>query len=155
MESRRKKSLAFLLLAAVLSVSGAACAASRPIALEVTLPVANYSPMMSSVPGLPIAIRAESGAAVELTVGQGELLRWGQDTESKVLPQGSSLSFESSGNERTFYWSPLLDGSGAVVEIPAGTPLRVTVTATIAGRPTKVTVVEISMNEGFYTAKVA
>jgi len=142
-----------LLLAAALALVPTACAATRPVTLEVTLPVPSYSLMMDSVPGLPITILAEDGAQVQETAAQGDLERWGADTGSKVMSQGSTVTFTSSGAARTFYWSPLLDGNGGTVSIPVSDALQVTVTATMAGRTTNVLHVLISKNEGFYTAK--
>jgi hypothetical protein len=146
--------LSALLLLASLLLAATACSVTKPVSLDVQFPVAKYSLMMSSVPGLPLEIRAEKGAQVQAIVSEGDFLRWGPETDSKVLSKGRNYTFEATSDATTLYWSPLLDGSGGRVEIASGKSLRVTVTATMPDRPTHTVIVLISMDDNTYSAKV-
>ncbi len=76
--------------------------------VEIMLPT--YSPLMSSVPGLPFDIRFETPQGeeiapdrIEVTIDQGSLCTWNQVT-FKVEEKGEAVTLKES---MTLYWSPL------------------------------------------------
>lgn len=69
---------------------------------HVQLPLGKYSPLMSSVPGLPISITAEGADVIAVTVTEGSFALW-SPLASKVILKGKSLSV-ASGTK--IYWSP-------------------------------------------------
>lgn len=76
---------------------------------HVQLPLGKYSPLMSSVPGLPISIAAEGADAIAVTVTEGSLSLWSPPA-SKVINKGKSMT-AASGTK--LYWSPLNDQTPA------------------------------------------
>ena len=62
-----------------------------------------YSAFMSSVPGYPFEF-SYPDAKIEVTVNNGELCLWGNETDSKVIGKGKSYTINNSGK---IYWSPL------------------------------------------------
>ncbi|NMO95038.1 hypothetical protein [Paenibacillus lemnae] len=71
---------------------------------NVDFPLGQYSPTMSSVPGLPLTITAEDADQIELTASGGKFVLW-NTTDYKVREQGRTVSV-SSGDK--VYWSPPL-----------------------------------------------
>lgn len=81
--------------------------ATKELRSAVTLPLDKYSPMMSSVPGLPVKIEfpdswIASGYEVIVTCNNGILLSW-NPPDYVVKEQGKSFKLSSSS---TLYWSP-------------------------------------------------
>lgn len=82
--------------------------ATKELRSAVTLPLERYSPMMSSVPGLPVKVEfpaswTASGYDVIVTCNNGILLSW-NPPDYVVKEQGKSFKLSSSS---TIYWSPL------------------------------------------------
>ena len=76
--------------------------------VEVLLP--EYTPLTSSVPGLPFTFgTGEYGYGISITVDNGELLGWNQETGS-ITHYGKSAACNSG---ETLYWSPIDKGSTA------------------------------------------
>lgn len=74
--------------------------------VEVLLP--EYTPLTSSVPGLPFTFgTGEYGYDISITVDNGELLGWNQETGS-ITHYGKSAACSSG---ETLYWSPIDEGS--------------------------------------------
>ena len=78
--------------------------------IEVTVELPNYSPLMSSVPGLPFDIQfiepkvdEVKPDTIEVTVDQGSLCTWDQVTFI-VEEKGKEATIQQS---TTLYWSPL------------------------------------------------
>lgn len=81
--------------------------ATKELRSAVTLPLDRYSPMMSSVPGLPVKVEfpaswTASGYDVIVTCNNGILLSW-NSPDYVVKEQGKSFKLSSSS---TIYWSP-------------------------------------------------
>lgn len=81
--------------------------ATKELRSAVTLPLDRYSPMMSSVPGLPVKVEfpaswIASGYEINLTCKNGVLLTW-NPPDYAVKEQGKSFKISSSS---TLYWSP-------------------------------------------------
>lgn len=81
--------------------------ATKELRSAVTLPLDKYSPMMSSVPGLPVKVEfpaswKASGYEVIATCNNGSLLSW-NPPNYLVNEQGKSFKLSSSS---TLYWSP-------------------------------------------------
>jgi hypothetical protein len=96
------------------------------LAPDVQVLLAKYSPLMSSVPGLPFTIDMPDDLPVDtirVTVDNGALCEWDQATGA-VTQKGSAAEITAGG---TIYWSPL-DGDSADV-----TEATVTVEAAAGG----------------------
>lgn|GEM_PF-4724857 len=81
--------------------------ATEELRTAVKMPMDLYSPMMSSVPGLPVEVKfldswKESGYDVIVTCNNGMLLSW-NPPDYVVNEQGKSFKLSSSS---TIYWSP-------------------------------------------------
>lgn len=70
--------------------------------IVISLPLPQYSPLMSSVPGLPIRISAEKSDRILITTAEGSLLTWTAPA-SAVEDNGKTLQIRSG---ETVYWSP-------------------------------------------------
>jgi hypothetical protein len=73
---------------------------------DVKVLLAKYSPLMSSVPGLPFTIGISDGSGVDtirVSVDGGGLCEWDQAT-GVVTQRGTSAGMAAGG---TIYWSPL------------------------------------------------
>ena len=112
----------------------------------VSVPLAKYSPLMSSVPGLPFTVDIAGEAehvSVKISVNQGELNEW--DRETGVVTSGGQLLSISPGE--TIYWSPGPESNASDITITIETSGH----GAIAGRQ------EISITqdkEGYYQATV-
>jgi hypothetical protein len=118
--------------------------------LDVNFPVAKYALLMSSVPGLPLDITTMDGVQVQVTVDQGELLRWGPETDSKVISEGHAATFTGSA---TIYWSPM-SGDPAVSEGQWPANARITVTATANGKTASTMIVDVTSEGIYYSAAI-
>ena len=69
--------------------------------------IESYSPLMSSVPGMPFEISYE-GAEINISVDKGNILYWdgSKKGDSKVYNQGKNCTFNDS---HEIYWSPSYD----------------------------------------------
>ena len=69
--------------------------------------IESYSPLMSSVPGMPFEISYE-GAEINISVDKGDILYWdgSKEGDSKVYNQGKNCTFNDS---HEIYWSPSYD----------------------------------------------
>ena len=69
--------------------------------------IESYSPLMSSVPGMPFEISYE-GAEINISVDKGDILYWdgSKEENSKVYNQGKNCTFNDS---HKIYWSPSYD----------------------------------------------
>lgn len=81
--------------------------ATEELRTAVKMPMDKYSPMMSSVPGLPVEVEfldswKDSGYDVIVTCNNGILLSW-NPPDYVVNEQGNSFKLSSSS---TIYWSP-------------------------------------------------
>lgn len=81
--------------------------AAEELRTSVKMPMDKYSPMMSSVPGLPIEVEfldswKEAGYDVIVTCNNGIFLSW-NPPDYVVNAQGTSFKLSSSS---TIYWSP-------------------------------------------------
>lgn len=72
--------------------------------------IESYSPLMSSVPGMPFEISYE-GAEINISVDKGNILYWdgSKEGDSKVYNQGKNCTFNDS---HKIYWSPSYDEDG-------------------------------------------
>ncbi len=72
--------------------------------------IESYSPLMSSVPGMPFEISYE-GAEINISVDKGDILYWdgSKEGDSKVYNQGKNCTFNDS---HKIYWSPSYDEDG-------------------------------------------
>ena len=72
--------------------------------------IESYSPLMSSVPGMPFEISYE-GAEINIRVDKGDILYWdgSKKGDSKVYNQGKNCTFNDS---HEIYWSPSYDEDG-------------------------------------------
>lgn len=90
---------------------------AEPVSLapDVKVLLAKYSPLMSSVPGLPFTINILDGStaeAIRIAVNGGTLCEWDQAT-GVVAQKGNSAEIAAGG---TIYWSPLGEGSSDICE---------------------------------------
>lgn len=81
--------------------------ATEELRTAVKMPMDMYSPMMSSVPGLPVEVEfldswKDSGYDINVTCNNGILLSW-NPPDYVVNEQGNSFKLSSSS---TIYWSP-------------------------------------------------
>ncbi|WP_141505259.1 hypothetical protein [Paenibacillus luteus] len=72
---------------------------------NVQLPLGQYSPLMSSVPGLPITIASDEADDIVVAVSEGNLSLW-SPSDSKVHPKGKQLHAQPG---ITVYWSPSVE----------------------------------------------
>ncbi len=76
---------------------------------EIELLLANYSPHMSCVPGLPFKIELNNVNnlidELLITTDTGEILTWNQET-GKVKTKGKMTSLNSTN---TLYWTPVFE----------------------------------------------
>jgi hypothetical protein len=87
---------------------------------DVKVLLAKYSPLMSSVPGLPFTVGlTEDDMAVtdtdslNIIADKGELIQWNQDT-GIVSPADQSVAVEGETfRQKTIYWSPVSYGEEA------------------------------------------
>lgn len=78
--------------------------------LNTKILIESYSPLMSSVPGMPFEISYE-GAEINISVDKGDILYWdgSKEGDSKVYNQGKNCTFNDS---HKIYWSPSYDEEG-------------------------------------------
>lgn len=78
--------------------------------LNTKILIESYSPLMSSVPGMPFEISYE-GAEINISVDKGDILYWdgSKEGDSKVYNQGKNCTFNDS---HKIYWSPSYDEDG-------------------------------------------
>lgn len=78
--------------------------------LNTKILIESYSPLMSSVPGMPFEISYE-GAEINISVDKGDILYWdgSKEGDSKVYNQGKNCTFNDS---HKIYWSPSYDENG-------------------------------------------
>ena len=78
--------------------------------LNTKILIESYSPLMSSVPGMPFEISYE-GAEINISVDKGNILYWdgSKKGDSKVYNQGKNCTFNDS---HKIYWSPSYDEDG-------------------------------------------
>ena len=78
--------------------------------LNTKILIESYSPLMSSVPGMPFEISYE-GAEINISVDKGNILYWdgSKEGDSKVYNQGKNCTFNDS---HKIYWSPSYDEDG-------------------------------------------
>ncbi|MCA0758729.1 hypothetical protein KP806_27100 [Paenibacillus sp. N4] len=74
---------------------------------NVELPLGNYSPIMSSVPGLPLQIGSSEADSISVLAEHGTLAEWSPPA-SKVINKGSNASIKPG---ETLYWSPMSEAS--------------------------------------------
>jgi len=98
-----------------LSVNYKEDAISTVLIPKVEVLLANYSPLISSVPGLPFSFDfndSDSGSlkpdSIKVTIDYGELLTWNMET-GIVSFEGTSISGQTGD---TLYWSPLIPLNG-------------------------------------------
>ncbi|MDF2671281.1 MAG: hypothetical protein K0R67_3587 [Paenibacillus sp.] len=78
---------------------------------NVTFPLGQYSPLMSSVPGFPIRIVVEEADLIQLRVTDGNLLSW-TPPNFQVRNKGRETDIRSGD---TIYWSPLTGSSDSPI----------------------------------------
>lgn len=76
-----------------------------PLKPNVQLPLGQYSPLMSSVPGLPITIASDEADDIIVAVSEGSLSLW-SPSDSKVHTKGKQLHAQPG---ITVYWSPSVE----------------------------------------------
>lgn len=72
---------------------------------NVEFPLGKYSPLMSSVPGFPLAISSEEAESVTLKSTHGSFSQWTAST-SRILQKGRTVTILPG---ETLYWSPLAE----------------------------------------------
>ena len=96
----------FLVLATVLLIIVMTGCSIPEVKVEVSSSIEFYSPVMSSVPGLPINVNVEVSInepydiSIEMKTDNGTILEWGSDM--KVNDMGQSVIY----HDGTRYWSP-------------------------------------------------
>lgn len=96
-----------------------------------------YSPMMSSIPGLPFRFNTEDDCEMEVSVDKGVLCRW--DITSGIVTQCGKKAPCAKGN--ILYWSPLPENGKAVKNA------NITVTAIHDGKTVGKQNIYISSND--------
>lgn len=118
----------------------------KTLPLSVKLPLDKYSPLMSSVPGLPVEVEGTIQATIQIKVNAGEIILWGADTESKVISRGKEYSITLMESEKfTFYWSPLNDQASNA---------EVTINSTYNDLTAKPIHLKISSKDSMYSAEI-
>ncbi len=77
---------------------------------DIKIPLAKYTPLMSSVPGLPFTVDLAGDdniniEAINISADYGELNKWNRET-GVVSSQGQSATIDTG---ETIYWSPITD----------------------------------------------
>jgi hypothetical protein len=125
------------------TLPGASPDSPRP---SVEIGMAQYSPMMSSVPGYPFTCRGEHVASVTYIADNGEMLLWGPD-DYKVKPQGKQVSVKAG---ETVYWSALTEAQ----ETAAQASITVTIRMDGGKEYTRRISIEQTQESGYYKATV-
>jgi len=136
-----------------LSVNYKEDAISTVLTPKVEVLLANYSPLISSVPGLPFSFNfndSDSGSlkpdSIKVTIDYGELLTW--NTETGIVNfEGKSISIQTGA---TLYWSPLISINGDEVVEKA----QIAVTAMKDGKEIGKQTIYITEIDGDYYATV-
>lgn len=81
---------------------------------NVELPLGKYTPIMSSVPGLPLQIGSSEADSISVIAEHGTLIEW-SPTTSKVIVKGKKVSIKPG---TTLYWSPMSE-AGELVRDPS------------------------------------
>ena len=95
-----------LLMVLVISLLAATGCSGMKVDVDISCPIDFYSPMMSSVPGMPIDVVVtvpddrDYDVTIIIEADFGTMLEWGSDM--KVNAMGKSVKY----HEGTRYWSP-------------------------------------------------
>lgn len=123
---------------------------------DVKVLLAAYSPLMSSVPGLPFTFSLNSSGdnslqadSMKITVDNGELLSWDIGT-GIVTSKGTSVSCK---NGETLYWSPLSTTDSQRTNITS-LDTQIIITAIMEGKEIGQQTIYITEVNGNYYAKV-
>lgn len=101
-----------------------------------------YSPLMSSVPGLPFRFNSEDDCEIEVSVDKGILCRW--DIQNGIVTQCGKTTSCAKGE--ILYWSPLTENEESVENA------IITVTATDKGKTVGEQKITIISNDFIYSA---
>jgi hypothetical protein len=87
---------------------------------DVKVLLAQYTPAMSSVPGIPFTVDIAGNdkdsrriEAIDVSADSGDLIRWDRDT-GIVLSEGQSAAVDAG---ETIYWSPICGGDTADIKV--------------------------------------
>jgi len=101
-----------------------------------------YSPLMSSVPGLPFRFNTEDDCEIEVSVDTGILCRW--DIQNGIVTQCGKTTSCAKGE--ILYWSPLTENKEPIENAV------ITVTATDKGKTVAEQTISIISNNFIYSA---
>jgi hypothetical protein len=113
---------------------------------DVIVPIGSYSPLMSSVPGLPFSFDAEYEYDIHVSVNAGTLLSW--DIQAGSGPVTDLGNETVCSNRDTLFWSPMTDTGSAKTT-------TITVSAVENGKVIGTQDIYITSDEfGYYFAQV-